>query len=115
MHSRNEDPGYFCRAALKQTNADKFPLWIVSDCRRKTDFHFFETNFPGACIKVRVTASLATREKRGFVFQPNVDDAESECGLDNVTDLDFVLENEGDRPAAEIHKELVEKVNTCLA
>ena len=33
---------------------------------------------------------------RGWVFTPSVDDAESECGLDNVNDWDVVVENDGD-------------------
>ena len=106
--SRNSDHGYFCRAALKHYSAHERPVWIVSDCRRATDIAFFEAEFPGKCLRVRVKASDGVRAKRGFVFQPGVDDAESECGLDKLEPLDFVIENEGDKPASEIMAGLAE-------
>merc|ERR1712018_203471 len=39
---RNEDPAYFCLKSIEKYCAESFPIWIVSDCRRKTDFDFFE-------------------------------------------------------------------------
>ena len=43
---RNGDPGYFCRQSEEMYNAKNFNIWIVSDCRRKTDFKYFESNYP---------------------------------------------------------------------
>ncbi|XP_013775438.1 phosphomevalonate kinase-like [Limulus polyphemus] len=93
---RRKNPGYFCYHALLQQNADKKPVWIVSDARRKTDITFFRTNYPCATKTVRVSATLETRKSRGWVFTPGVDDVESECGLDDVQDWDFVIKNDGD-------------------
>ena len=95
---RHEDDGFFCREALKMFEADKFPVWIVSDCRRMTDFKYFQDAFPGKCWTVRVKAAEAVRKKRGFVFEKGVDDAETECGLDEIKDKDFyaVIKNDGE-------------------
>lgn len=32
--------------------------------------------------------------RRGYVFTPSIDDAETECGLDNYTDWTDVVEND---------------------
>ena len=34
---RAVDNGYFCRLALEMAGARSFPVWIVSDTRRRTD------------------------------------------------------------------------------
>ena len=103
LFHRNKDPGYFCRAAI-QDNAAALAaskLWIVPDCRRKTDFRYFETNFPapGLCRRVKIVASDRSRAERGFVFQDGVDNAESECNLDDIPDEEFahILENDNDK------------------
>ena len=90
---RNQNPSYFCLKAIqKYDKAKEFSIWIVSDCRRRTDFEFFDQNYPGKIVKIRVKASEETRIKRGFSFQNGIDDAESECGLDHEI-CDFELEN----------------------
>ena len=58
---RNRDYGYFCRAALEMYEADRFSILIVSDCRRKTDFRFFEEKYPGKCLRIRVRAPEEVR------------------------------------------------------
>ena len=51
----------------------------------------------GSKVKVKIgTKLMIVFIIRGWVFTPSVDDAESECGLDNVTDWDVVVENDGD-------------------
>ena len=77
-------------------NAEQALIWIVSDCRRKTDIKFFEELFGRERTKrIRVEASEETRQRRGFIFQDGIDNAESECGLDNLEGgFDFVLQNE---------------------
>lgn len=98
---RNQDPTYFCNLAAKQTctqdstgNPITKPFWFVSDARRITDIQYFKANYANV-LHVRVEASIATREARGWVFTARVDDAESECGLDDET-YDFVIGNDDD-------------------
>ena len=56
---------------------------------------FFDEEYAGreGCrvIKVRISASEAARASRGFAFSAGVDDAESECGLDDFADRGSVL------------------------
>ncbi len=106
---RNENPAYFCDKSIAMYKAKSFPIWIVSDCRRKTDFEYFDANFSGRTKKVRVSASQEVRDARGFVFQDGVDNAESECGLDKEK-CDYEVENNGIRPAEEILQDLVQYV-----
>ena len=89
---RAKDPGYFCRLASKE--ADK-PVWLVCDARRTTDMDYFKSHYGACTITVRVEASEAVRVGRGWVFTAGVDDAESECGLDNYS-CDVVITNNGD-------------------
>lgn len=99
---RNEDPSYFCRLAVQMTLSESCkknrslskPVWIISDARRKTDVQFFKENYDNV-ISVRINASDETRKSRGWVFTPGVDDAESECGLDQQ-EFDVVIQNDGD-------------------
>ena len=70
------------------------PIVIVSDIRRKTDIEFFRSN--GYNIKtVRINTSEDIRRNRGWVFESGVDDVHSECDLDDVTQWDLVIENDG--------------------
>ena len=61
---RQSDYTYFCKAAIEKYNAGEYPVWIVSDCRRKTDFQFFKENFGERVVKVRVEASKEARAER---------------------------------------------------
>lgn len=88
---RTKDPGYFCRLATRE--ADK-PVWLVCDARRKTDVDYFKSHYGGRTITVRVEASEAVRVGRGWVFTAGVDDAESECGLDDYH-CDVTITNNG--------------------
>ncbi|XP_067666805.1 phosphomevalonate kinase-like [Haliotis asinina] len=89
---RNADPGYFCRIVTSGEGSDK-KVWIISDARRSTDIAFFKQNYPSVTWTVRVEADEDVRKARGYVFQSGVDDAESECGLDSVTDWDYIFQN----------------------
>ncbi|XP_033750719.1 phosphomevalonate kinase-like [Pecten maximus] len=91
---RNQDPGFFCRVATSGDEAKK-SVWIISDARRKTDVEYFKRNFPSITKTIRVVASESIRESRGFIFTKGVDDAESECGLDDIN-FDFEIINNGD-------------------
>eukprot|EP00095_Tigriopus_kingsejongensis_P012699 maker-scaffold22_size673200-snap-gene-5.43 protein:Tk12699 transcript:maker-scaffold22_size673200-snap-gene-5.43-mRNA-1 annotation:"phosphomevalonate kinase-like" len=57
---RNEDHGYFCRAAIAKYEAINYPVWIVSDCRRKTDFQFFQQEYPGQMEVLHISGDTNT-------------------------------------------------------
>ena len=48
-----------------------------------------------SCLTVRVTANEATRRGRGWVFVEDVDDAPSECALDDYQ-VDATVRNNSD-------------------
>jgi phosphomevalonate kinase len=108
---RNTNPAYFCLKSIAMYEADKYPIWIISDCRRKSDFEFFTSNFSGRSevTKIRVTASEHTRNSRGFKFQDGVDNAESECGLDTES-CNYVIENNGQLPADQLLQNVLKKI-----
>ncbi|KAL3083008.1 hypothetical protein niasHS_010810 [Heterodera schachtii] len=99
---RAEDSAYFCRKAFAQRltihksadDSSNAEIVLVSDCRRPSDIAFFRRLFPTSVVlHLRVLCSLPTRQKRGFIFRSGVDDAESECALDEA-EWDIVVENE---------------------
>ena len=60
--------------------------------------------FDDACGKHTPQASDQTRQTRGWAFTANVDDADSECALDN-REWDYTIENNGtsiDGPLAQL-------------
>ncbi|XP_073703835.1 phosphomevalonate kinase [Garra rufa] len=89
---RQQDSGFFCRLAIKHATQ---PIWIISDCRRMSDVRWFREEFPGKCVCVRVEASEQTRSQRGWRFTTGIDDAESECGLDEGVKFDCIIRNDG--------------------
>ncbi|KAG5271352.1 hypothetical protein AALO_G00178760 [Alosa alosa] len=90
---REQDPGFFCRLAIREA---KQPVWIISDARRMSDLQWFWREFPQQCCCVRVEASEQIRLQRGWKFTPGIDDAESECGLDQGVQFDWIINNNGD-------------------
>ncbi|XP_024117877.2 phosphomevalonate kinase isoform X1 [Oryzias melastigma] len=92
---RSQDPGFFCRLA---TAGAAQPVWVVSDARRLSDLQWFRSEFTQQTVSVRVQCSNETRQKRGWSFTPGVDDAESECGLDEGVHFDWVITNEAAAP-----------------
>ncbi|XP_014235774.1 phosphomevalonate kinase [Trichogramma pretiosum] len=93
-HMRNKDYGYFCRAAIQMYNASNKSIWIVSDARRKSDLKWFREYCHSACRTIRVSCSDETRAQRGYVFTRGIDDAETECDLDDVLDWDLEVKND---------------------
>ena len=77
---RDQDPGYFCRLAISEADCN---VWLVCDARRKSDMEFFEHNFGNCLLTVRIEASKDVRMARGWIFQPEIDNSPSECGLDD--------------------------------
>lgn len=68
---------------------------IISDARRPSDVEFFQQGAAAhrwQLLTVRIEASAAVREQRGWVYTPGVDDAESECGLDG-REWDVLVDN----------------------
>ncbi|KAK2491024.1 hypothetical protein MC885_016473 [Smutsia gigantea] len=103
---RQADPGFFCRKIVENVSQ---PVWhpvllvtcvpspqLVSDTRRISDIQWFQEAYGAVTQMVRVVASEQSRQQRGWVFIPGVDDGESECGLDNFGGFDWVIENHGD-------------------
>ncbi|KAL4710953.1 hypothetical protein ACJJTC_017918 [Scirpophaga incertulas] len=88
---RDKDYGYFCRQACH--NVVSRPLWIVSDIRRKTDIQWFKEVYGGLIKTIRITADEETRKSRGFIYQDGVDNAASECDLDQYGDWDLIINN----------------------
>ncbi|XP_027946158.1 phosphomevalonate kinase isoform X2 [Eumetopias jubatus] len=90
---RQADPGCFCRKVVEGVSQ---PVWLVSDTRRASDIQWFREAYGAVTQTVRVVALEQSRQQRGWVFTAGVDDAESECGLDNFGAFDWVIENHGD-------------------
>ncbi|XP_034833290.1 phosphomevalonate kinase isoform X1 [Maniola hyperantus] len=96
---REKDYGCFCRAACE--NALDKPIWIVSDIRRATDVQWFKETYGDLIRTIRLIADEETRIERGFQFKSGVDDVASECGLDNYSEWDLVINNGKERQSLE--------------
>lgn len=90
---RKEDYGYFCRAAIEMYKTRNKPIWIVSDARRKSDIQWFTDNFGDICKTIRIVSDDSIRNKRGWIFTPGIDDAETECDLDDFSPWDLIVTN----------------------
>ncbi len=81
---RADDPGYFCRQAISEATPNR--VWLVVDARRRTDMDFFKNGKKSwKVLTVRVVASEEVRRRRGWQFVTGIDDARSECGLDDYS------------------------------
>lgn len=89
---RASDPGFFCRAAMKEASAK---VIIVSDIRRKTDIKFFKEEYGSLLKTIRISCPVDIREERGWLFQEGVDDVQSEIDLDDFVGWDFEFLNDG--------------------
>ncbi|KDR07077.1 phosphomevalonate kinase [Zootermopsis nevadensis] len=113
---RQKDCGYFCQAAVEMFNAHEKPVWIVSDTRRRSDLKWFKENYGNAVKTVRVLADDDVRTQRGWVFTTGIDDAETECDLDGLTDWDWSILNNGSEPELENGMQnIVSWVNSTLS
>lgn len=94
---RKDDPNCFLRISIEENRAYEVPIWILTDCRREGDLRFFkeESQFRNsALVTLRIQASDDLRKARGYVFTPSIDDAETECGLDQHKEWTHVIEND---------------------
>ncbi|XP_011500720.1 PREDICTED: phosphomevalonate kinase isoform X1 [Ceratosolen solmsi marchali] len=92
---RNENYGYFCRAAIEMYNTNK-SIWIISDARRKTDLKWFKETYGEKCKIIRIECSEEIRKSRGWIFCKGIDDCETECDLDDVNNWDLKVNNDNE-------------------
>ncbi|XP_015782095.1 phosphomevalonate kinase-like [Tetranychus urticae] len=104
------DQAYFLKLAIELEKAQERKVWLVADARRPADIGYFDSpQFDSVeIIKVRIQATDETRKSRGWMFTKNIDDATTECGLDNFTDWTHVIDNNG------TCDELVERLNVIF-
>lgn len=97
---RRKDSTIFCRRALEylmQESVSKPAFVIVADCRRPSDVEYFSSlNKELPPLHLRIMASPATRRARGWIFSSGIDDADTECALDDVP-FDVLVVNESER------------------
>lgn len=108
---RNEDPGIFCREAMKAANSS---IIIVSDIRRRSDIRWFKENYGDRIRTIRIFADDSVRVQRGWVFTYGVDDNASELDLDGFTPWDYSIENSDDAQVEQRLEELVDFVHKSL-
>ncbi|XP_063172949.1 phosphomevalonate kinase [Candoia aspera] len=99
---RQTDPGFFCRIVVEGVTQ---PVWVVSDTRRASDVEWFRNVYGDLVQVVRVVANEETRRRRDWVFVAGIDDAESECGLDQGVPFDWVITNNGDQLSLDVQLE----------
>ena len=78
---RERDPYHWCRMLWDGLDARPTDV-LVTDARRTTDVDFFRKC--SDCRLVRVRCDDETRRARGWAYDPIVDDATSETGLDDA-------------------------------
>lgn len=89
---RNKDYGFFCRETMSRAKKE---IIIISDIRRPNDIRWFRENYSKIDIyTIRITASDEVRNIRGWEFESGVDDVQSECGLDDFSEWNFVINND---------------------
>lgn len=94
---RKNDPSYFCeKVANSFKNTDQIAMNFIVDIRRHTDIDYFKNKYNDEknhiVITLRIISDLATRESRGFAFNEEIDNGETECDLDDF-EFDYVIEN----------------------
>lgn len=96
-HREKEGWNCFLRLAIKRQRAKDKPIWILNDARRPCDLEYFESDDIFAntkIIKLRIEASDEARMSRGWQFVQGIDDAGTECALDEYEDWTHVIEND---------------------
>ncbi|XP_075675991.1 phosphomevalonate kinase [Dermatophagoides pteronyssinus] len=115
---RKQDSNYFLRLTIldsyRKNNGHEKPIWILNDARRKTDLEYFDSNNEinlENCKKllIRIESNDQVRKNRGWKFTNGIDDQTTECGLDNFTDWNYFIQNNGTKD------ELIEKLLPILS
>lgn len=99
---RSRSPGYFCRLAVSEANC---PVWLISDARRQSDMQFFREEYGDVLLTVRVHATQQARKERGWVYNKDVDDSTSECGLDEY-ECQVSINNSSSSPEENLTQQL---------
>ncbi|CAH8483241.1 unnamed protein product [Schistosoma curassoni] len=77
---------------------------IISDARRTNDVEYLIRTFGRSkCLLIRIVTPIEVRIERGWSYVDGVDNAMSECGLDEFTCWDYILSNDGDESAFKNH------------
>ncbi|XP_050500651.1 phosphomevalonate kinase [Diabrotica virgifera virgifera] len=105
---RETDPGIFCKAACEK--ASDAPIWIVCDIRRKTDIKWFKETYGQLVKSIRISADIEVRKNRGWIFTKDVDDAPSECNLDDFEHWDLQVSNNSSEDSQNTLKKILELV-----
>ncbi|EDV27022.1 Phosphomevalonate kinase [Trichoplax sp. H2] len=105
---RLANPAYFCNLAIADASTSA-SVWVITDARRKTDMDYFNKHF-NKVLSVRVVCDDTIRIQRGWVFTANVDDAESECNLDDYAH-NIIIRNDGNQHELEMQfQSLMERI-----
>ncbi|XP_003743963.1 phosphomevalonate kinase [Galendromus occidentalis] len=111
---RQINPAFFCELAVEKYQADKVPIWIVSDARRPTDIEYFVKKFPGRTALCRIVADDSVRRQRGWEYVSGVDDQETECALDEYISWDIILNNDGEMPLEKLLKPCLDLIRQAV-
>lgn len=124
---RQQDYGFFCKSAIENGEpvttiynavhslhikhffiADS-EIIIVSDIRRKNDIRYFKEKYDDKVFTIRLTCPDNIRNERGYIYTQDIDDIESECGLDSYDKWDLVLENDNSLDAQQLVDIIINK------
>ncbi|MBR6302141.1 hypothetical protein IKR55_05325 [bacterium] len=98
---RAQDPDYWLKKLLEQSGNI-----IVTDVRVPHEYEIFKN---AGAITIRINADRDLREARGGTLVG--EDDVTEVGLDNITDWDFVIDNNSDYPTLVKNVEkIIEKI-----
>ena len=92
-----DDPNYFLKLSLQMKTDDNKPIWLISDARRLSDIKYFQQNQFDKIqiITIRINCSEEVRKQRGWTFVTGIDDAQTECGLDEYQEWTHLVTNNG--------------------
>ncbi len=97
---REQDPDYWLKKIIEQDGNI-----IVTDVRVKHEYDVFKS---AGAIAIRVEATRETRAQRGTLVGEN---DITEVGLDNITDWDFVIDNNSDYESLKLQVlEIIQKI-----
>jgi len=88
---RNKDSEYFCRSESERASN---PIWLVSDARRPSDVEYFRRVSNDKILTVRIMCPDDVRVSRGWVYTDQIDNADTECALDEYS-VDMTIVNDG--------------------
>jgi len=109
-----EDPTIFCRMMIEQNDqlCLSYPIWIIDDVKYHTEIEFFKKYFNDCLLFVRIEASNDIRQKRGWNFQMDSNDSQSECQLDTNIQWSFVFSNNEEDNFNEQMNNLMKMINS---